>query len=65
MHVVDGKERYTEVLNVMARTVRCGWYRQATVVKKEGVERIVKAWISLRDGRSVEVGEWEGPPSEE
>jgi hypothetical protein len=64
MHVVDGKERYNEVLHVMARTVRRGWYRQATVVKEEGVERIVRAWISLRDGRSVEVGEWVMPPSE-
>ncbi|TID25089.1 hypothetical protein E2P81_ATG04193 [Venturia nashicola] len=59
LHVVDGKEKYVEVMQVMEKTVKCGWYRRVEVVKRTleegGGEVLVKKWVCLVDGREVVV----------
>jgi hypothetical protein len=55
VHVVDGKDKHVQVLDVMAKTIRCGWYRQAIIEREDGVERVVKSWVNLVDGRRVVV----------
>ncbi|QDS75414.1 hypothetical protein FKW77_003241 [Venturia effusa] len=66
LHVVDGEGKYAEVMDVMEKTVKYGWYRQVKVVKEPGMgERLVKRWVSLVDGRVEEVEEWGRPPVRE
>lgn len=53
---MDGKEKYAEVIDVMKKTVKYGWYRRVEVVRLEGGgEELVRKWVCLVDGRVVVV----------
>jgi hypothetical protein len=52
--VIRGQNLDAVAIDLMAQTFRRGWFKEV----REGPDGLVKAWVRLRTGERVEVGEF-------
>jgi hypothetical protein len=57
-HAVDGRDKYTEVLHVMLKTVTRGYYKEIRVMGDSKTEGVVKLWVPFKDGKKVIVDDF-------